>query len=110
MTSGLQEVPKTPRPSNSGEAQKFNTVIDNLRRTYPKDKMEEISTSFCFICLLHLANEHGLKIEGEAPNQILDDDDDDDDDDEADRRKLDYNKVGSLWGLKVSKDPNVQVT
>ena len=25
--------------------------------------MSEISTSFCFICLLHLANEEGLKIE-----------------------------------------------
>ena len=25
--------------------------------------MEEISTSFCFICLLHLANEQGLKLE-----------------------------------------------
>jgi condensin complex subunit 2 len=25
--------------------------------------MEEISTSFCFICLLHLANEKGLRIQ-----------------------------------------------
>ena len=25
--------------------------------------MAEISTSFCFICLLHLANEKGLAIE-----------------------------------------------
>lgn len=25
--------------------------------------MSEISTSFCFICLLHLANEQGLEIE-----------------------------------------------
>jgi condensin complex subunit 2 len=25
--------------------------------------MSEISTSFCFICLLHLANEEGLSIE-----------------------------------------------
>lgn len=25
--------------------------------------MEEISTSFCFICLLHLANEEGLRIQ-----------------------------------------------
>jgi hypothetical protein len=30
---------------------------------YPREKMEEISTSFCFICLLHLANERGLKLE-----------------------------------------------
>ena len=34
-----------------------------LEKSYPKDKLEEISTSFCFICLLHLANEQGLKLE-----------------------------------------------
>jgi condensin complex subunit 2 len=38
-------------------------VISGLRKLYPKDKMEEISTSFCFICLLHLANEKGLRIQ-----------------------------------------------
>lgn len=32
--------------------------------------MEEISTSFCFICLLHLANEQGLRIqEGDVSDQ-----------------------------------------
>lgn len=51
--------------------------------------MDDISTSFCFICLLHLANERGLKIEvgdtGEdAP--IVEEGD---------------NKVGDIWGLKV---------
>lgn len=46
--------------------------------------MNEISTSFCFICLLHLANEKGLKLEGE------------DDDAEEDERK-----VGNIWDLKV---------
>lgn len=30
--------------------------------------MEEISTSFCFICLLHLANEQGLRIRSEQPD------------------------------------------
>lgn len=29
--------------------------------------MSEISTSFCFICLLHLANEKGLRIQTPAP-------------------------------------------
>lgn len=28
--------------------------------------MSEISTSFCFICLLHLANEKGLRIQTPA--------------------------------------------
>ena len=31
---------------------------------YPEKALADISTSFCFICLLHLANEKGLKIEG----------------------------------------------
>ncbi|ODN76393.1 hypothetical protein L198_08077 [Cryptococcus wingfieldii CBS 7118] len=43
--------------------QTFNNIITSLRTTYPAQKMSDISTSFCFICLLHLANEEGLKIE-----------------------------------------------
>ena len=49
--------------------------------------MEEISTSFCFICLLHLANEQGLKLENDAV-----------DDDETERE---VKKVGDIWDLKV---------
>ncbi len=45
------------------EPKTFNTIISSLRSSYPQDKMSEISTSFCFICLLHLANEEGLRIE-----------------------------------------------
>lgn len=61
--------------------------------------MEEISTSFCFICLLHLANEQGLKIETQ-PSSRVEIVNDDDDDVEARQR------VGDLWGLKVFRDPN----
>lgn len=48
--------------------------------------MDEISTSFCFICLLHLANEKGLKIEAE--DSVADEEDED-------------RKVGNIWDLKV---------
>ena len=41
-------------------------MITGLESIYPKQKMEDISTSFCFICLLHLANEEGLAIETHA--------------------------------------------
>ena len=44
----------------------FGNVITGLESIYPKQKMEDISTSFCFICLLHLANEEGLAIETHA--------------------------------------------
>ena len=41
---------------------KFTDVINNLQTVYPKQAMADISTSYCFICLLHLANEKGLVI------------------------------------------------
>ncbi|KAH8815345.1 condensin complex subunit 2/barren [Xylogone sp. PMI_703] len=44
---------------------KFTTVMQNLQSVYPKQAMNDISTSYCFICLLHLANEKGLVIEKE---------------------------------------------
>lgn len=37
--------------------------MQNLQAVYPKQVMNDISTSYCFICLLHLANEKGLVIE-----------------------------------------------
>ncbi|GAP83434.1 putative condensin complex component cnd2 [Rosellinia necatrix] len=42
---------------------KFTQVMNDLKSVYPKTIMDDISTSFCFICLLHLANEKGLVIE-----------------------------------------------
>lgn len=43
--------------------------MNDLQRVYPKTAMDDISTSFCFICLLHLANEKGLVI---TKNSALD--------------------------------------
>ncbi|KAI0102932.1 condensin complex subunit 2/barren [Nemania sp. FL0031] len=42
---------------------KFTQVMNDLKSVYPKAVMDDISTSFCFICILHLANEKGLIIE-----------------------------------------------
>ncbi len=44
---------------------KFTSVIQNLQTIYPQQTMADISTSYCFICLLHLANEKGLEIANE---------------------------------------------
>ena len=44
---------------------KFTEVVKDLTNVYPEKALSEISTSFCFICLLHLANEQGLEITGE---------------------------------------------
>ncbi|KAF7188147.1 Condensin complex subunit 2 [Pseudocercospora fuligena] len=42
---------------------KFTDIMNNLQHVYPRQQMQDISTSFGFICLLHLANEKGLVIE-----------------------------------------------
>ncbi|PKY42521.1 barren [Rhizophagus irregularis] len=47
---------------NKSKELKFTRVINNLKKIYPQKKMKDISVSFCFICLLHLANEKGLNI------------------------------------------------
>ena len=58
--------------------------------------MEEISTSFCFICLLHLANERGLKLEAESENYLPTSEM------ELDEQDDDVERVGDIWGVKVT--------
>ncbi|RDX48261.1 barren [Lentinus brumalis] len=84
-------------PTDPEEARSFTSVISGLHQSYPKDKMDEISTSFCFICLLHLANERGLKLEVDGKTE---------DDDDAMDAEVEDHKVGNLWDLKVYRDPN----
>ena len=102
VESSLQADPATTPeelPTNPEQPSTFDSVIQGLRSTYSKDKMEEISTSFCFICLLHLANERGLKIEVGQDNTMPDDDVEDGEKMEERRR------VGDIWSLKVYRDP-----
>ena len=44
---------------------KFTRIMNGLQQVYPKPAMADISTSYCFICLLHLANEKGLTLTDE---------------------------------------------
>lgn len=44
------------------EEKDFEHVITSIGQMYPTEEKKDLSTSFCFICLLHLANEHGLSI------------------------------------------------
>ncbi|KAH0566115.1 hypothetical protein GP486_000476 [Trichoglossum hirsutum] len=53
-----------PSVSNSeDDTLKFTSVMNSLQSVYSTQAMEDISTSYCFICLLHLANEKGLVLE-----------------------------------------------
>ncbi|KAJ3528735.1 hypothetical protein NM688_g7955 [Phlebia brevispora] len=82
------------RPATDpSEARTFEKVITGLKHSYPKEKMDEISTSFCFICLLHLANEQGLKLESGMEALSVDDEPED-------------KKIGNIWDLKIYRDPN----
>ncbi|KAH9995599.1 condensin complex subunit 2/barren [Russula vinacea] len=80
--------------TNSEDARTFDEVIVGLQRSYPGDKLAEISTSFCFICLLHLANERGLKLEtgDDAPSAVPE--------------VKESERVGNIWSLKVYRDMN----
>lgn len=42
--------------------QNFSETIGRLNSKYTPDQFSNLSTSFCFICILHLANEHGLEL------------------------------------------------
>lgn len=63
---------KAPPPPNAPEdpaakavdgSLNFTDVVNRLQTVYPKQAMADLSTSYCFICVLHLANEKGLVIE-----------------------------------------------
>ncbi|KAK4516072.1 uncharacterized protein ATC70_011033 [Mucor velutinosus] len=56
---------------------KFTDIVNNLKKLYSPKTMRDISVPFCFICLLHLANEKDLSISGMGPQQQQDDGDDD---------------------------------
>ncbi|OAX38973.1 barren [Rhizopogon vinicolor AM-OR11-026] len=86
--------------TNPGEPRVFSSVISGLQKSYPKEKMEEISTSFCFICLLHLANEQGLKLQTSPGLEAVAEDE------VTDAQDRDRDRVGDIWSLKVFRDPD----
>ncbi|KAH7391737.1 condensin complex subunit 2/barren [Pyrenochaeta sp. MPI-SDFR-AT-0127] len=67
---GFEDISTPPQPDAVDESLAkavdgsltFTDVVNNLQTVYPKQAMADISTSYCFICLLHLANEKGLVI------------------------------------------------
>jgi condensin complex subunit 2 len=62
QTPSQRPHPPTVAQDDTG-ALKFTDIMNNLQHVYPKQQLADISTSYGFICLLHLANEKGLVIE-----------------------------------------------
>ncbi|CEO58630.1 Putative Condensin complex subunit 2 (Fragment) [Penicillium brasilianum] len=66
-------VPPTPQASSPAKAHgfdkdgrlRFTQIMNSLKGVYPAEMLRDISTSFGFICLLHLANEQGLVLESD---------------------------------------------
>ncbi|KDR67994.1 hypothetical protein GALMADRAFT_231631 [Galerina marginata CBS 339.88] len=93
-------------PTDPSESRQFSQVISGLQKSYPRDKMEEISTSFCFICLLHLANEQGLKLESALEDSPMAEKGLVEDISEEDEIAGDEKKIGDIWDIKIYRDPN----
>jgi condensin complex subunit 2 len=76
---GFEDISGPPQPNVADDpANKavdgsltFTDVVNSLQAVYPKQTMADISTSYCFICLLHLANEQGLVIENQEKYENL---------------------------------------
>ncbi|KAL8938881.1 MAG: hypothetical protein Q9211_002998 [Gyalolechia sp. 1 TL-2023] len=62
---GFEKTPGPLSPDAQQDTLKFTSVMNDLQHVYPKQAMADISTSYCFICLLHLANEKGLLLGNE---------------------------------------------
>ena len=65
-----ENVPPGETPAEKEDSKRFSSVIDGLKASYPADKLNDLSTSFCFICLLHLCNEHNLSLETFAKHAL----------------------------------------
>ncbi|PYH96988.1 barren [Aspergillus ellipticus CBS 707.79] len=51
--------------SRTDDTLKFTQIMNSLRTVYAPETLRDISTSFGFICLLHLANEQGLVLQND---------------------------------------------
>ncbi|KAI9262316.1 condensin complex subunit 2/barren [Phascolomyces articulosus] len=54
--------PVQPNNDSVQGIQRFTDILQELRKMYTVKAMKDISVPFCFICLLHLANERNLTI------------------------------------------------
>lgn len=65
-----------PQPVSGTEGQeeaplRFTQVMKSLKSVYAPDTLRDISTSYGFICLLHLANEQGLVLQNNNTSNAL---------------------------------------
>ena len=61
MWRGIQVV-LARRAPGAGGAIEFADVLASVPASNPAGRLEDLSVHLCFICVLHLANEHGLVV------------------------------------------------
>lgn len=71
-----QPKPSKPNQDNSedqsGKSTKtFSALINNLSKSYPNEALADVSVPYCFICLLHLANENNLEIQSTDNKDLI---------------------------------------
>ncbi|KAF7718382.1 Condensin complex subunit 2/Barren family protein [Penicillium ucsense] len=79
-SDGDEPMPPTPHSGRLGESEdsqkdgrlRFTHIMNGLKQVYPTETLRDISTSFGFICLLHLANEQGLVLESDMDKMAND--------------------------------------
>jgi hypothetical protein len=59
----LVEKKEEEESSEGSRGVAFTEILESIPNDVPKEALPDISVPFCFICLLHLANEKGLSIE-----------------------------------------------
>lgn len=59
-------------PTKGKPVKRFSELVQSLDRTsYPKEGLRDVSVPYCFICLLHLANEQGLSIQNDGGDLVV---------------------------------------
>ena len=53
------------KKGSSPKTIKFSKIVSRLGERIPPAEMSEITFSYTFICMLHLANEHGYEVVGD---------------------------------------------
>lgn len=67
-----QENPQpTPGTDSQDGGLRFTQIMNSLKSSYAPEALRDISTSYGFICLLHLANEQGLILNNNDPSGAL---------------------------------------
>jgi condensin complex subunit 2 len=65
------KVTKGPAPDGMEQPKSFQDALNLLPQDIPKVTLEQVSVPYCFVCLLHLANEKHLSLNAETLDSLI---------------------------------------